>query len=222
MLENQIGLHSESTGRRSPIHAPTGSPSTSEGVTRRSRLIPPRDESVVRPYKNLFQEMTSSDQPRSVLCLGLADGDRSRVSEEAHRFGWLIRFAANTGDARATGNGRKPDLILFDTKTSDEAAHDLLRQCTAHPLQAVATAPIQGHAPVQEPEPTVADGTVLLEPGSIHRFEDYEQQILRHALHTTGWNVKRAAQLLGIGRATLYRKIDRYKLRDYQPERNAG
>lgn len=166
--------------------------------------------------------MTSSDQPRSVLCLGLSDGDRSRVSEEAHRFGWLIRFAANTGDARATGNGRKPDLILFDTKTSDEAAHDLLRQCTAHPLQAVATAPVQPPAPVQEPQPAVADGTVLLEPGSIHRFEDYEQKILRHALHTTGWNVKRAAQLLGIGRATLYRKIDRYKLRDYQPERNAG
>ena len=80
----------------------------------------------------------TSDQPRSVLCLGLNDADRSRVSEEAHRFGWLIRFAANSGDARATGNGRRPDLILFDTKTSDEAAHDLLRQCTAHPLQAVA------------------------------------------------------------------------------------
>jgi transcriptional regulator of acetoin/glycerol metabolism len=68
----------------------------------------------------------------------------------------------------------------------------------------------------------VSDGTVLLEPGSIHRFEDYEQQILKHALETTTWNVKRAAQLLGIGRATLYRKIDRYKLREFQPERNAG
>ena len=169
--------------------------------------------------------MTSSDQPRSVLCLGLGDADRSRVSEEAHRFGWLIRFAANAGDARATGNGRRPDLILFDTKTSDEAAHDLLRQCTAHPLQAVAPQPGAAVAQPGTPEPAAAkpdDGTVLLEPGSIHRFEDYEQQILRHALHTTGWNVKRAAQLLGIGRATLYRKIDRYKLREYQPERNAG
>lgn len=169
--------------------------------------------------------MTSSDQPRSVLCLGLNDADRSRVSEEAHRFGWLIRFASNAGDARATGNGRRPDLILFDTKTSDEAAHDLLRQCTAHPLQAVAPQPGAAVPQAGAPEPVAAkadDGTVLLEPGSIHRFEDYEQQILRHALHTTGWNVKRAAQLLGIGRATLYRKIDRYKLREYQPERNAG
>ena len=166
----------------------------------------------------------TSDQPRSVLCLGLNDADRSRVSEEAHRFGWLIRFAANSGDARATGNGRRPDLILFDAKTSDEAAHDLLRQCTAHPLQAVATenkqAAVAGAA--EAPKAVTPDGTVLLEAGSIHRFEDYEQQILRHALQTTGWNVKRAAQLLGIGRATLYRKIDRYKLREFQPERNAG
>lgn len=175
--------------------------------------------------------MTSSDQPRSVLCLGLGDIDRSRVSEEAHRFGWLIRFAKNAADARATGNGKRPDLILFNTGISDEAAHDLLRQCTAHPLQAVAQpAPTQAAAAAQTAPPAAAeggesrheDGTVLLEPGSIHRFEDYEQKILRHALHTTGWNVKRAAQLLGIGRATLYRKIDRYKLRDYQPERNAG
>lgn len=168
----------------------------------------------------------TSDQPRSVLCLGLNDADRSRVSEEAHRFGWLIRFAANSGDARATGNGRRPDLILFDTKTSDEAAHDLLRQCTAHPLQAVAieSKHAVGGATGEQPAaaPATPDGTVLLEVGSIHRFEDYEQQILRHALQTTGWNVKRAAQLLGIGRATLYRKIDRYKLREFQPERNAG
>ncbi|MEL6431035.1 MAG: helix-turn-helix domain-containing protein [Planctomycetota bacterium] len=170
--------------------------------------------------------MTSSDQPRSVLCLGLGDTDRSRVSEEAHRFGWLIRFAQNAADARATGNGRRPDLILFDTRTSDEAANDLLRQCTAHPLQAVAPEVRAAQAGETQTEPEskgeLKDGTVLLEPGSIHRFEDYEQKILRHALHTTGWNVKRAAQLLGIGRATLYRKIDRYKLREYQPERNAG
>mgnify|MGYP003574320596 FL=1 len=174
--------------------------------------------------------MTSSDQPRSVLCLGLNDSDRSRVSEEAHRFGWLIRFAGNATEARATGNGKRPDLILFDVSGADDAGSEVVRQCTAHPLQAVNhAAPVTTTSSMPtEPmaaeggKPESTDGTVLLEPGSIHRFEDYEQQILRHALQTTGWNVKRAAQLLGIGRATLYRKIDRYKLRDYQPERNAG
>ena len=47
-------------------------------------------------------------------------------------------------------------------------------------------------------------------PGEILPFEEYERRILAHALATTGWNVKQAALRLGIGRATLYRKIDRY------------
>ena len=172
--------------------------------------------------------MTSSDQPRSVPCLGLNDSDRSRVSEEAHRFGWLIRFAASAADARATGNGKRPELVLFDVQSADDAASEVVRQCTAHPLLPVShTAPttavpiVSGVPQGTEPTP-VDDGTVLLEAGSIRRFEDYEQKILKHALETTNWNVKRAAQLLGIGRATLYRKIDRYKLREFQPERNAG
>ncbi len=50
-------------------------------------------------------------------------------------------------------------------------------------------------------------------PGEILPFEEYERRILAHALATTGWNVKQAALRLGIGRATLYRKIDRYDLR---------
>lgn len=54
--------------------------------------------------------------------------------------------------------------------------------------------------------------------GEIVPFEECERRILLHALVTTGWNVKQAAQRLGIGRATLYRKIDRYDLRG----RNAG
>lgn len=59
-----------------------------------------------------------------------------------------------------------------------------------------------------------------LKPGEILPFEEYERRILLHALVTTGWNVKQAAQRLGIGRATLYRKIDRYDLRGQN--RNAG
>ena len=59
-----------------------------------------------------------------------------------------------------------------------------------------------------------------LQPGEILAFEEHERRILLHALVTTGWNVKQAAQRLGIGRATLYRKIDRYDLRGRN--RNAG
>lgn len=49
--------------------------------------------------------------------------------------------------------------------------------------------------------------------GVIVPFEECERRILLNALVSTGWNVKQAAQRLGIGRATLYRKIDRYDLR---------
>lgn len=42
------------------------------------------------------------------------------------------------------------------------------------------------------------------------RFEDYEQQALRDALEQTGGNITKAAQKLGIGRATFYRKIKKF------------
>ncbi len=48
---------------------------------------------------------------------------------------------------------------------------------------------------------------------SILPFEQEEQRMLARALSATKGNVRRAAQLLGIGRATLYRKIQQYQLR---------
>ncbi|MEZ6013513.1 MAG: helix-turn-helix domain-containing protein [Planctomycetota bacterium] len=164
--------------------------------------------------------MSTPETPRFVLCLGLSDVDRSRLSEEAHRFGWQVRYASDVEEARQRTGERTPDLVLFSSANAGAAANELIRQCTARTLQAL---PNPGSTSVTRSANEDDDeGTVLLEPGSILRFEDYEQQILRHALHTTGWNVKRAAQLLGIGRATLYRKIDRYKLREFQPDRSAG
>lgn len=44
-------------------------------------------------------------------------------------------------------------------------------------------------------------------------FQEEEKRLLARALKATKGNVRRAAQLLGIGRATLYRKIQIYKLR---------
>lgn len=47
----------------------------------------------------------------------------------------------------------------------------------------------------------------------IRPFDEEEQRLLGRALRATRGNVRRAAQLLGIGRATLYRKIQQYNLR---------
>ncbi len=52
-----------------------------------------------------------------------------------------------------------------------------------------------------------------VDEASIKPFKDEEKRLLSRALRATKGNVRRAAQLLRIGRATLYRKIQSYKLR---------
>ncbi len=49
------------------------------------------------------------------------------------------------------------------------------------------------------------------------RIDHWEQKLIREALERTQGNVPEAAQLLGIGRATLYRKLE-----DYQIQRGGG
>ena len=48
---------------------------------------------------------------------------------------------------------------------------------------------------------------------AIRPFAEEESAIISRALIATGWNVQAAASLLGIGRATIYRKIERYGLK---------
>jgi DNA-binding NtrC family response regulator len=63
-----------------------------------------------------------------------------------------------------------------------------------------------------KPAERVEDETGLTED-AIRPFEEEEKFLLGRALQATKGNVRRAAQLLGIGRATLYRKIQQYRLR---------
>ncbi len=72
---------------------------------------------------------------------------------------------------------------------------------TAPPENAVAT----------EQQPSPARG--IEGEDSIRPFEEEEKLLLSRALRATKGNVRRAAQLLNIGRATLYRKIQQYQLR---------
>ena len=43
---------------------------------------------------------------------------------------------------------------------------------------------------------------------------EVERRVVALALERTSWNIKRAAERLGITRATLYSKIKRYSLRE--------
>ena len=51
------------------------------------------------------------------------------------------------------------------------------------------------------------------EPDQILPMEEEERRILARALRLTQGNVREASRRLGIGRATMYRKIERYELR---------
>lgn len=75
------------------------------------------------------------------------------------------------------------------------------------PTMAVSNA-VAGPSAAREETPTAE-----LTEDSIRPFEEEEQNLLTRALRATKGNVRRAAQLLGIGRATLYRKIQQYRLR---------
>jgi DNA-binding NtrC family response regulator len=44
-------------------------------------------------------------------------------------------------------------------------------------------------------------------------LEEEERRIIRRALELTNWNIQEASRRLRIGRATIYRKIERYGLR---------
>jgi DNA-binding NtrC family response regulator len=48
--------------------------------------------------------------------------------------------------------------------------------------------------------------------GSVQRFDVYEAEIFRFALRNAGGCVSRAAELLGVGRATMYRKMRAYQI----------
>ncbi|MCG6956254.1 MAG: sigma-54 dependent transcriptional regulator [Gemmatimonadetes bacterium] len=65
--------------------------------------------------------------------------------------------------------------------------------------------PHEHGAPSPEPE-----GTVVFRPGMT--MEDMEREAIRAALRAVGGNRRRAAEMLGIGERTLYRKIAGYGL----------
>jgi len=53
---------------------------------------------------------------------------------------------------------------------------------------------------------------VEIDDKTIVPLSELERQAIAHALRVTGGNVTRAARALGIGRATMYRKLDRFKI----------
>ncbi len=55
---------------------------------------------------------------------------------------------------------------------------------------------------------------ILVDPASVIPFSDEERRIILRALRAAKWNVQEAAARLRLGRATIYRKIELYNLRE--------
>jgi len=70
---------------------------------------------------------------------------------------------------------------------------------------------IRSGAPDTPSEP-IAPAPIQFEEDVIVPLSELERRAIMHALKVTRNNVTRAARALGIGRATMYRKLDRYKI----------
>jgi DNA-binding NtrC family response regulator len=73
------------------------------------------------------------------------------------------------------------------------------------PAEIRSVAPASSGTPAPAPQPQM-EGDVIVP------LAELERRAIAHALRVTGGNVTRAARALGIGRATMYRKLDRFKL----------
>lgn len=62
--------------------------------------------------------------------------------------------------------------------------------------------------------PTWSGSIKEVEAGNNFSIEDMEKELIERTLRYTRGNRKKAARLLGIGERTLYRKLDKYKLRE--------
>ena len=68
--------------------------------------------------------------------------------------------------------------------------------------------------PIEEPPMTPVGWMPTLDAtGNVQPYDVYEAEIFRFALQQSGGCVSRAAELLGVGRATMYRKMRAYDIR---------
>jgi len=77
------------------------------------------------------------------------------------------------------------------------------------PALSVGLSPVtEGAKILQFPQPTFAS----VESGKVRTINELESIAIENAIHEFGGNLTEAAKALGIGRATLYRKVKQYNI----------
>lgn len=71
---------------------------------------------------------------------------------------------------------------------------------------------VSSHKPIESRLPQSDWAPKLDASGCVQPFDVYEAQIFRFALANAGGCVSRAAEMLGVGRATMYRKMRAYEI----------
>ncbi|HEX8695508.1 MAG TPA: sigma-54 dependent transcriptional regulator [Longimicrobium sp.] len=124
---------------------------------------------------------------------------------------------------RAAGDGPPPELemifrTLFDLRMDlDDLRREfeIYRQRHREPVALPGLVPVQPAVtymppPPPEPEPPEERGVVVFRPGMT--MMDMEREAIGAALREARGNRRRAAEMLGIGERTLYRKLKEYEI----------
>lgn len=123
------------------------------------------------------------------------------------------------------GRSWERNLPEFVTTICRAAAYDAAGRLVLDPT--IRAEPEPTPAPTLAPEPTMVAVEAAPEPephnsgiwqpsldtsGQVQPYDVYEAEIFRFALEKAGGCVSRAAELLGVGRATMYRKMRAYDI----------
>jgi DNA-binding NtrC family response regulator len=105
--------------------------------------------------------------------------------------------AASAGAYETTPRGEDPRLVLLALRRAAEctADHRELRSLRAQQSGGASAGPL-----------TLLSGP-LGDARSVPQLRELEREAIRHALAATGGRVGQAAKMLGMGRATLYRRL---------------
>jgi DNA-binding NtrC family response regulator len=180
----------------------------------------------VRELRNLLESMVVLSHGREI---GPGDLPRQIRDGGSARFLPVRVGSAGAGAERAAGEGRELEFILRSLLELKLQVEELRRQVDdgrSAPSVRISGGGFIGEVPapgVGESTPSATEvsaigprdespppNVVTIAPGT--RMTEVERAVIEAALKETRGNRRRAADLLGIGERTLYRKIKEYRL----------
>ena len=180
----------------------------------------------IEDLRREFEDFQAGEQGGGVLIAGPGEGGVGAVGEVSSR-GEIVmergmeeaqsrgEIGVERGVGEASARGEREGV-----EATDEAVAEIGSR-GEDDVEAVPEGGGEGGAraetetvPATGPEAAMLQvspaGTVAYRPGMT--LEDMELEVIRAVLNTVDWNRRRAAEILGIGERTLYRKVRKYKL----------